>query len=178
MMGSVTSCRPVGNGQILGLYESGDMLLWDVRHPIGPVSGIKVQNDPMTADYDVETLHGICGGPTDDLDIFTMEGKMAVKYIKKIKISKPGIACIKIQPGMEKSRIFVAGCWDGRIRIFSLKSKKEIAIFFGIHEGAIHDIQFSTGDIPSLQAHRSVIAVGAQDGIISLWDTDIFHKKK
>jgi hypothetical protein len=49
-------------------YDGGQMLLWDVRSR-KILSSIKVEQCPMTIDFNATLMHGIIGSPSDYLQV-------------------------------------------------------------------------------------------------------------
>lgn len=63
--------------------------------------------------------------------------------------------------------MFVSGGFDGRIRVFSWKSLRPLAVL-SEHKGNLMDIAFSDGIVAFWKSN--IMAAGGTDGKITLWD--------
>lgn len=154
----------LGQGYLLACYESGDFLTWDLR--TGKVIDQKqFEECPMAVDYDPITNRGIYGGPSDQLGVFGYSRNTA-EIMKRgvIALKNPGINCISIR---RDQKVFSAGGWDGRIRIFSWKSLRPLAVLTD-HKAAVTDISYSNDKVTLWKA--PIMAASGLDGQISLWD--------
>lgn len=153
-----------GHMYLLGGYESGDFLTWDLR--CGKViNSVKFDECPMAIDYELHTNRGIYGGPSDKLGIISYDrNTMQLKKIGEIPLKNAGVNCINIRGD---HKVFSTGGWDGRIRIFSWKSLRPLAVLTD-HKAAIMDISYSTDKVTLWKA--PIMAAGGLDGQISLWD--------
>lgn len=173
-LGHISCIRSIQrNGQdyILAGYESGNILTWDIRDLTTTINNT-IGNDiilnefPMTIDYDPITNRGLCGGSNDKLTLFSYQ-RQSMDLIKQceIGIKNAGINCIKIRPDQ---KVFVSGGWDGRIRIFSWKSLRPLAVLTEHKNGGVMDIAFSEGKVTMWKAN--IMAAAGVDGQITLWD--------
>lgn len=153
-----------GQMYLLGGYESGDFLTWDLR--CGKViNSEKFDECPMAIDYELMTNRGIYGGPSDKLGIISYDrNTMQLKKLGEIPLKNAGVNCINIR---KDQKVFSAGGWDGRIRIFSWKSLRPLAVLTD-HKAAIMDISYSSDKVSLWKA--PIMAAGGLDGQISLWD--------
>lgn len=153
-----------GNGYLLAGYESGDFLTWDMRS--GKVIDQKrLEECPMAVDYDPITNRGIYGGPSDRLGVFGY-ARQTTELVKRgdIALKNPGINCLAIR---RDQKVFSTGGWDGRIRIFSWKSLRPLAVLTE-HKAAVVDIAYSADKVSLWKA--PIMAASGLDGQISLWD--------
>lgn len=153
-----------GQSYILAGYESGDFLTWDLRCS-KVVDSKKFEECPMSVDYDTITNRGIYGGPSDRLGVFSYK-RAATEVIKKseIALKNPGINCINIR---KDQKVFSTAGWDGRIRIYSWKSLRPLAVLTE-HKAAVTDICYSDDKVSLWKA--PLMAAAGLDGQISLWD--------
>lgn len=149
---------------VLAGYESGDFLIWDLRNNKF-LDGIKMDESPMTIDYNPISNRGLCGGPTDKINIFNFN-RNTMEMIQKpdISVKNAGISCIKIRNDM---KVFASGGWDGRIRIFSWKSMRPLAVLTE-HKTNIMDIVYSDDKVSMWKS--PIMAAASVDGLISLWN--------
>lgn len=148
-----------GRPHLLAGYESGHLILWCCQ--TGQIlNHTKLPDSITTITFDFMTSRGICGCPTNILHVFQINKQSIISIKCTITIpTANGCSIVKLRPSDRK--ILVAGGWDGRIRVFSWKSLRQLATL-DEHKGAsISDIQFSG---------RIFAASGtAPDGSISLW---------
>ncbi|XP_058057199.1 guanine nucleotide-binding protein subunit beta-like protein 1 [Anopheles bellator] len=171
--GSVMCFRPIelqSQRYLLAGYESGALVLWDYRTG-RPVAGETVQlrtadgDCLFTVDYDPVTNRGVAGGSSDRLFIFSIDRKtQQVARKTEITIKNPGIHRVTIRPDL---KVFATAGWDGRIRIFSWKSLRPLAVLTE-HKGELLDIGYSHGKVTMWNA--PIMAAAGTDGQISLWD--------
>lgn len=90
---------------------------------------------------------------------------MQLRRAADICIKNPGINCIRIR---SDQKVFATGGWDGRIRIFSWKSLRPLAVLTEHKTGGIMDIAYSNSKISMWNA--PIMAAAGMDGQISLWD--------
>lgn len=169
-----------GQDYVLGCYESGDFVTWDVRatsdgnaSPDRAAAGgaarivdrQRLDECPMAVDYDPHTNRGIYGGPSDKLGVFAYaRNTMRLQRRGEITLKTAGVNCVRIRPDR---RVFAVGGWDGRIRVYSWSSLRPLAVLTE-HKAAVSDIVYSVGKVSLWDA--PVMAVAGQDGHISLWD--------
>lgn len=150
---------------VLAAYESGTFLTWDLR--TNSVINVAKFDDccPMALDFCSETNRGICGTASDKLEIVGyMRNEMKLINRGDIAIKNPGINCIKIR---KDQKIFCSGGWDGRVRVFSWKSLRPLAVLTD-HKAAITDIEYSNEKVDMWKS--PIMATSGADGQISLWN--------
>lgn len=167
-LGSIMCVRCInlsGQTYILAGYESGDFLTWDLRCS-KVINRVKLEPEgPLSIDYDPITNRGVYAGSTDNIGVFNYN-KSTMELIKKtdIKIKNQGVNCVKIR---NDRKVFTAGGWDGKVRIFSWKSLRPLAVLTD-HKDAIMDIQYSNEKVTLYKS--AIMAAAGKDGQISLWD--------
>ncbi|KDR15858.1 guanine nucleotide-binding protein subunit beta-like protein 1 [Zootermopsis nevadensis] len=144
---------------LLVAYESGVLHMWDFRIQ-RVVSYLKDENCLTAVDFSEVTMSGLYGSVSNYVVFFNIDNNCCLVRTQTKEIVNPGINSIKIRPD---NRIVALGCWDGRIRLFSCKSYKLLAVLTE-HSAEINDICFSTG----LPVH--FMAAGGKDRKISLWN--------
>lgn len=154
-----------GKYYVLAGYESNHLVTWDVD--LGETVDVQtMQGDVMALDYDPYTNRGVIGGSSEHLTVFTYEPKtMKLQPSGDISVKNPGINCIRIRHDL---KVLSVGGWDGRIRVFSWKSLRPLAVLTEHKTGAITDISCSTDKVTIWKS--PIMAVGGMDGVISLWD--------
>jgi len=64
--------------------------------------------------------------------------------------------------------VFASGGWDGRIRIFSWKSLRPLAVLTQHKNGGVMDLAYSSQQVAMWRA--PIMAAAGMDSQISLWD--------
>ncbi|XP_075168940.1 guanine nucleotide-binding protein subunit beta-like protein 1 [Haematobia irritans] len=166
-MGTLNCFKPFEHASqlfCLAGYESGHFVTWDLSSGMA-VDVAQVDADPMAVDYDPLTNRGIIGGPSDKVTTFSYQRQsMRFQRSSDISLKNSGLNCLRIR---NDQKVFCSGGWDGRVRIFSWKSLRPLAVLTE-HKSAIMDIAYSTG--PVLQWKAPIMAVAGMDGQISLWN--------
>ncbi|XP_058115801.1 guanine nucleotide-binding protein subunit beta-like protein 1 [Anopheles ziemanni] len=169
--GSVMCVLPVtldGQRYLMAGYESGLIAMWDYRtgRVIGTPTLFASDGDCLfTVDYDPVTNRGICGGSSNNLSVFSVDRKALQLVPKsKIPIKNAGVHRVRIRKDL---KVFSSAGWDGRLRIFSWKSLRPLAVLTE-HKGELLDIAYSEGRVTMWKA--PVMAAAGSDGQISLWD--------
>ena len=75
----------------------------------------------------------------------------------EITIPQKGISSIQIRPD---NKIFATSGWDHRVRLFSMKSNKPLAIS-KYHSATVHSVAFNP--------ISNIIASGSSDSHIAIW---------
>lgn len=157
---------PVGDKDyVLGCYESGDFVTWDLAAGGKVVNSKRLEECPMAVDYDPATNRGVYGGPSDRLGVFSYQ-RNTMELVPKsdIVLKNPGVNCVKIRADR---KVFSVGGWDGRIRIYSWNSLRPLAVLTD-HKAAVSDIAHSLGSVSLWNS--PIMGVAGLDGHVSLWD--------
>jgi len=149
---------------VLAGYESGTLLLWDLRAS-KIIASLSLNEFLTSIDYDLVTHRGIAGSTSDKVEIFSINSKcFTISKKAEVPIKNPGVHCAKIRKDL---KVFsTAGC-DGRIRVFSWKSLRPLAVLTE-HVGDLMDIAFSDGKVSFWKSN--IMAAAGSDGKITLWD--------
>lgn len=149
---------------VLAGYESGTFLTWDLRTN-NIINVAKFEECPMAFDFCCETNRGIYGNASDKLGIFGyVRNEMKLINRGDIPIKNAGINCIKIR---KDQKIFCSGGWDGRVRIFSWKSLRPLAVLTD-HKASISDIEYSNEKVDLWKS--PIMATSGSDSQIALWN--------
>lgn len=152
---------------VLVVYENGMLLLWDVRN-WEVISDAKFSCDefPIALDFNDDRGIGICGSNSNTLYIFTVaEQNRQIMKSGIIELKNPGCNSVKIR---QDGKLFAVGCWDGKIRIYSFKTYKLLAVLEH-HEGSVLYILFSHIPVSSWNCDY-LLAAGAVDKRVSFWN--------
>ncbi|XP_058826680.1 guanine nucleotide-binding protein subunit beta-like protein 1 [Topomyia yanbarensis] len=168
-LGTVMCFKPIelqGGSYLLAGYESGTIILWDLNTS-KPISHIQLDGEEclMDLDYDPVTNRGICGGSSDKITVFSLDRKTLELCRKsEIAIKNAGVHRVRIRKDL---KVFASAGWDGRVRIFSWKSLRPLAVLTE-HKGELMDIVYSDEKVSMWKA--VIMAAAGSDGQISLWD--------
>ncbi|XP_065369315.1 guanine nucleotide-binding protein subunit beta-like protein 1 [Calliphora vicina] len=167
-LGTLTCFKPFECASqlfVLAGYESGHFLTWDLSTGM-VVDVLQLEADPMALDYDPLTNRGIIGGPSDKLTAISYQRQsMQLQRSTDISLKNSGINCVRIR---SDQKVFASGGWDGRVRVFSWKSLRPLAVLTEHKTGAIMDIVYSSGPVAMWKA--PIMAVAGMDSQISLWN--------
>lgn len=154
-----------GQDMILAGYESGDFLTWDLRSE-KPITEMNLNIGAATCvDFDGLSNRGLVGGTEERLFAITFQTKnIDLTKLQEIPIKNAGLNCVRIR---SDRKIFTTGGWDGRIRIFSYKSLRPLAVLTEHKSGGIMDIAYSNDVVNYWKT--PIMAAGGMDGKISLW---------
>ncbi|XP_013779055.2 guanine nucleotide-binding protein subunit beta-like protein 1 [Limulus polyphemus] len=152
-----------GKNLLLCGYESGSVALWDWRNR-QIISEMKCHNEPVIClDFDECYRHqGVSGSADKDLSLWELIQPSQLKMKQKVMVTNPGISAVAIR---SDAKIVATGGWDKRLRIFSWKTMKPLAVL-DYHGGTVEALQFSTS---SVGRYSRLLAAGSKDGKISLW---------
>lgn len=168
-LGTVMCLLPVEINEkpyLLTAYESGTLVLWDLKCS-KPVSHLRVSADEclMAVDYDPYTNRGVCGGTSDKITVFGIDRQsMEICKRSEIAIKNAGINRLKIRKDL---KVFVSAGRDARIRIFSWKSMRPLAVLTE-HRAELLDVVYSDEKVSMWKA--VIMAAAGTDGQISLWN--------
>lgn len=147
---------------LLVCYESGDIYLWDVLRGT-PISKFKISNVPMAVDFDEEKRKGIFGTESDSAIIFKIGVGFEFGTEMSITLTNPGVSAVTIRAD---KKIFVLGCWDGNLRVYSWKTGRILAVL-SEHKDTINALSYSSKIIPLWGS--ILLAAASKDKSISLW---------
>lgn len=163
-LGEAMVIKPLRNERLVLVgYERGTLILWDIRQR-KVLSSIRLESCPMALDFDDNSMRGIIGSPSKNLQMFTVSND-SLFVDKKITLTNAGISVITIRPD---AKIMAVGGWDSRVRIFACKSLKPLAVL-DQHRETVQDICFSRNTTRTYD-NKYLMATAAKDGYIALWD--------
>ncbi|KAI8057446.1 WD40-repeat-containing domain protein [Thamnidium elegans] len=140
---------------VLAGYESGTVALWEINKTSKLVWHQQVHTEPVL-DVSIDSARSFLISSSADNQICKYSLATG-DIINKITIKKSGIVAVKIRPD---NKIFASGGYDGRIRIFSVKSMKPLAIL-SYHRNTTYGLDFSR--------NGNWLIGSSQDNRISLW---------
>ncbi|CAM9608905.1 unnamed protein product, partial [Phaeothamnion confervicola] len=109
---------------------------------------------------------GVSGSADADLHIFGFDLKKAnwsvLQTLTPGRGGKPGMSCLEIR---DDQKLFAAGGWDHRVRLFSWGRRRPSAplAVLRCHNGSVHCLDH--GPLGS-----GLLAVGAKDCRLSIWE--------
>lgn len=168
-------------------YESGYVVLWSVTaavrasaaaaaevgvsfssySPPKPLAYAKLHSEPIMAlDIDINGYSGVSGSAEDALMTFSINYKsgdpaaaaVSITPTATISLKKQGVGDVALRPD---GKIISSAGWDGKVRVYKRSSGKALAVF-KYHSAAASAVVFSP--------RKFLIASGARDGTVALWD--------
>ncbi|GJQ80653.1 hypothetical protein Trydic_g9237 [Trypoxylus dichotomus] len=152
-----------GTTYVLAGYESGDVILYDLRSNKS-CSRIKLKECITSLSYDSITSRTIVGNSSNMLQLLTIDKSLNMTLKCEISITNEGCGIVKIRPD---KKIFVSGCWDGKLRLFSWKSLR-LLVVLNEHRKTVTDVQFSPNIVNYWKSN--IMAASSGDGSVSLWN--------
>ena len=146
------------------LYESGHIGIWDWANS-KILSQCQVSENPMCITFDESSEAGIIGTASEKIYVFTIKSDMNISIVKELTITNAGVSSCAIRPD---GKLFVTGGWDSRIRLFSSKKCKPLAVLM-YHKKTVECIAYSKGDVEELNGGFA-LAAGSFDTSVSLWN--------
>lgn len=165
--GSLMQARWVnvaGQPSLVAVYESGHLSLWDWKASVISEE-CQVGENPICFTYHSIKKLGILGTASEKVYIVTISDDGTFSIIQEITITNPGLSCCVMRPD---GKLYVTGGWDSRIRIFSSKKNKPIAVL-QYHKKTVECLAYSVGDVEHL-SNGCLLAAGSSDKSISLWN--------
>ncbi|KAI9267377.1 WD40-repeat-containing domain protein [Sporodiniella umbellata] len=148
---AVEMFKSSGSLFVLVGYENGEIALWEINEGESRAIWRKQRHkEPnLTRSYFISSSadNRIC-----------QQSLMTGDVLNEILTKKSGVPAVKIR---HDNKIFATGGYDGKLRVFSIKKMKPLAVL-SFHRDTIYSIDFGT---------QSNWLVGAsQDNRISLWN--------
>lgn len=137
-------------------YESGSIALWDIRQA-RELSRLQCHTDAvMSVDFSAERNLGVSGSVDTVLKTWCLSEQQCIVNMTDIDITNSGVSCVNIRGD---GKLFVTGGWDSRLRLFSAKNLRPLAVLCQ-HRGSIRCLAFATD---------KTLAAGSNDCTISVW---------
>ncbi|CAM9129891.1 unnamed protein product [Laminaria digitata] len=142
-------------------HDSGYLCVYDVRATsAAPLMESRLHDEPLLCvDIGSSCTQGVSGSAGDSVNVFKINTKKGLcEVVKKIRSEHPGTSCVEIR---RDQRLFISGGWDHRVRTFSWKSPRPLAVLRS-HEGSVYAVAHS----PRIGGFVS----GSADSRVAVWD--------
>ena len=151
---------------MLVAYEGNQLSLWSLDD-LNEMSNLYLSACPMAIDFDVKTNKGICGNPTNEFIIFSIDNynDLKLKIVRSVKLVNEGVASVRIRPD---SKLVAVGCWDGKLKLYSWKSLVLLAVL-DPHVLTLQDICYIRTKTDN-EKIKYLMAAASKDSTVSLWD--------
>lgn len=171
------NCKKLGDVMVLkiilvdcveflaAMYEAGALILWNISSKSITSTNQLTSDTPMCFDFDSDQMQGVCGTSGDNILVFKMNTEGDILRKMAIRIKNPGTASLCIRPD---KKILAAGCWDGKIRIFSWKNLK-LLVVLECHQESVLNVCFSN-HVSENRRRNYLLAGGSGDNRVSLWN--------
>lgn len=146
------------------MYESGHLVLWDWANS-KIASQCQITENPMCFTLDESSQTGIIGTASEKIYIFTIQSDLSISITKEFSITNAGISSCVLRPD---GKLFVTGGWDSRIRVFSSKKCKPLAVLM-YHKKTVECVAYSKDGIEEVGGGY-LLAAGSSDKSVSLWN--------
>ncbi|KAF1798817.1 WD40-repeat-containing domain protein [Mucor lusitanicus] len=141
---------------VLAAYESGSTALWEIKDSKSTLIWQQKEHQEPVLDLSIDPFRTFAISSSADNQICKYSLATG-DVINKITIKKSGAVALRIRPD---NKIFALGGYDGRIRLFSVKSMKPLAVL-SYHKDTVYSVDFSQSD--------NWMVCASQDHRISLW---------
>ncbi|KAI8344369.1 WD40-repeat-containing domain protein [Chlamydoabsidia padenii] len=149
-------------------YESGHVVLWQCHlesKDINLLWQAHLHDKPVLClKGTFDGGYALCGSVDDQIVKLDLENG---QIIKKIKAKKPGTASVAIR---NDNKIWATGGYDGRIRVYSVKTMNPLAIL-ACHRDSVYCVDFASNgmDQDSGDDNKRWVIGCSKDHRISLW---------
>ena len=118
-------CLGDGGRSLFVGYESGHLALFDLRSPKDPLftESLSGGEPLMSVDVDAGGKGGVAASVGASISQFKLSGS-SLTVSRALEMTRPGVSEVRIR---RDGRIFVAACWDGRVRVYDYKKGKQLA---------------------------------------------------
>lgn len=152
------------NNSLLVAYESGHISLWNWENS-SIITEVHVSENPLCLTFDDNIQIGIIGTASEKVFIFCISSELIMSVVKELCITNAGLSSCIIRPD---GKLLVTGGWDSRIRVFSNKKFKPLAVLH-YHKKTIECLAYSPCDVEHFGL-GFLLAAGSSDKSISLWN--------
>lgn len=152
---------------LAAVYESGDLLVWDVRNTSKAVSSVSLfsrAHPALCLSYGQKYHHFAVG--SDESLVYAHISERG--EWRKRRIDGKGQSAVVFVPTTE--RMCWTACWDGVLRGYAVT--KHGFVLASELRGKANAIAFGNGD-SFWRRKNGVMAVAGKDNTISLWDMDM-----
>lgn len=149
---------------VLTAYENGSIVAYDLRSGGSPITTVTLYTEPiMCMDfYEAhEVGRGICGSMTKELCEFERHEEGLLEK-RRVSVINDGFCSVHVRPD---GKIVASGGLDGRVRVFSWKTLKPLAVL-DVHKESVQTVRFSKDKVCEA---GSLLAAGSKDRTVSLW---------
>lgn len=164
--GSVMQPRWMKTKDVVSLgviYESGHLALWDwANSKIG--TQCQITDNPMCFTFDESSQTGIIGTASEKIYTFCINSDLSISITKELSITNAGVSSCVLRPD---KKLFVTGGWDSRIRVFSYKKCKPLAVLM-YHKKTVECVAYSKDHLNEFGGGY-LLAAGSSDKSVSLW---------
>lgn len=149
---------------ILTAYENGGIIAYDLRSGGNPIATLTLYTEPIMC-MDFHEVHevgrGICGSMTKELCVFERREEGLLEK-RRVPVINEGFCSVHVRPD---GKIVASGGLDGRVRVFSWKSLKPLAVL-DVHKESVQTVRFSKDKVCEM---GPLLAAGSKDRTVSLW---------
>ncbi|XP_059473666.1 guanine nucleotide-binding protein subunit beta-like protein 1 [Neocloeon triangulifer] len=177
-VGNIMYICEAGCGQILALFEAGDLLLWDMRNSKHQLShkldlGGDEENPTaaMCMAFSKEKLLGIVGTSDNNINLFSKNPDF--KHLTSSAIKNSGINHMSLRADQ---KLLAAACWDSKVRLFSLRGPESKTVLRPlavlptlVEDKSVSCTAFSDSPVVSL-GNKTILAAAGEACSVLMWD--------
>lgn len=145
------------------MYESGHISLWDYKTSC-VISEAQCSETPICLSVNTISKIILVGSAVEKLFTFSISTDWQIIADKEVCITNPGTACCVARPD---GKIFVSGGWDFRVRVYSSKKMKPLAVLL-YHKKTVECLAYASGYVKEFDS-QFLLAAGSSDMSVSLW---------
>eukprot|EP00752_Nemacystus_decipiens_P003045 g2822.t1 len=142
-------------------HDSGHLCVYDLRATSAePLLESRLHTAPLLCvDVGSSCEQGVSGSADESVKVFRISARKAsCEAVKTFSLEHPGTSCVEIR---RDQKLFVSGGWDHRVRAFSWKSPRPLAVLRS-HEKNVHVVAYS----PRVGG----LASGSGDSRVAVWE--------
>ncbi|CAB1110794.1 unnamed protein product [Ectocarpus sp. CCAP 1310/34] len=145
-------------------HDAGHLCVYDLRATSAePLLESRLHKVPLLCvDVGSSCRQGVSGSADESINVFTLSTRKAscgsCEVVKSFRLEHPGTSCVEIR---RDQKLFVSGGWDHRVRAFSWKTPRPLAVLRS-HEKNVHTVAYS----PRIGG----LVSGSGDSRVAVWE--------
>ncbi|CAM9870240.1 unnamed protein product [Ectocarpus fasciculatus] len=150
-------------------HDAGHLCVYDLRATSAePLLESRLHKAPLLCvDVGSSCKQGVSGSADESINVFRLSTRKAssggrlcgsCEVVKTFHLEHPGMSCVEIR---RDQKMFVSGGWDHRVRAFSWKTPRPLAVLRS-HEKNVHTVAYS----PRIGG----LVSGSGDSRVAVWE--------